>query len=453
MGPRPAAPHPKPAHHGFDAASGRQWAAQAALPAGSHWLRGHSPGAIPPLPGLQPAGPPPVARTGSAAASYAPRGAQEGTPDCAAPGRRAGAGVALETHAPARFAPLRPRADATASRLARVEEAISERTARGSAQAQAQAQEIQEVAEALSQVRSEEHESILRWNGELAAARSAGRELRRQLEASRVEGREAEGERCAAVAGLAAPRGELLREEAALRARCVVEAAEEVELQDRLASAEWQLQRRARVWTASPVLGGGGGASGGADVPQARARAVRLRGEVTALQRALAGAEARVADLRELLPAGPAQPLPERSQPEGRTQERARDRAQIVQQALSDLKQLHAAMGRRFAEFEGLRDLLDGAHGAGVEGTSEELEAMQEQISLREAAADRLGSEIREVAQQESEAQAAELRLLAVAQGGDAALRSLRTELEASECRGADLAALLGHNTRRNAGV
>jgi len=119
----------------------------------------------------------------------------------------------------------------------------------------------------------------------------------------------------------------------------------------------------------------------------------------------------------------------------------AEGRTEVVRQALSDLKQLHAAMGQRYVELESLIELRE-ARGPPASVRSE-LESMQEELSMSRRDAERLRSETSELGREERAAQQGEVRLLAAAHSGEVELRKLRADLTKSEDRGCKLALLV----------
>merc|ERR1711972_622766 len=88
-------------------------------------------------------------------------------------------------------------------------------------------------------------------------------------------------------------------------------------------------------------------------------------------------------------------------------------RAEVVRQALYDLKQLHAAMGQRYVELESLIELREASGPPAV--VRDELNSMQEELSQRRMEAERLRTETGELTRAERAAQQGELRFLASA--------------------------------------
>lgn len=142
--------------------------------------------------------------------------------------------------------------------LAHTEDSASKFEARSKLRAELQMQEMTEVAEALAEVQAEERESFMHWDGEIAGAQASGCALLWRLT-------EAEA---SVYRNASAKQVEVCLEETDLRAEAEMEAAEEWELEARLAHAELQIQRRVHARTASPALGGASGAGGGADLSQ-----------------------------------------------------------------------------------------------------------------------------------------------------------------------------------------
>merc|ERR1712217_433659 len=118
--------------------------------------------------------------------------------------------------------------------------------------------------------------------------------------------------------------------------------------------------------------------------PQARVRARNLHVEALSLKKAWSESEARTEKLKHFLSSASVDNLGERLAQETE----AEGRTEVVRQALSDLKQLHAAMGQRYVELESLIELRD-ASGPPAP-VRNELDSMQQELAQRRVEAERL---------------------------------------------------------------
>lgn len=312
------------------------------------------------------------------------------------------------------------------------EDAVAALRARGLAESESCARDLADAMAHLRNARAAEHAAAGLRRGERAEVAAEGRRLFSRLEAAEREEATAAGARISA-------RERRAGSEAELQGVADAGVAEERELRAHLERAQQQVYRLAHVLATSP-------ASDGRQSEKARAKARAALGEATALQRELAAEADCCKELGDLLAEASSRQTVQRL----RQEEQARGRARLVQQALGDLQHLHATIGtryeelRRFAERDWPEPTGDGAPGFGATASGPsggEVEALRRRASSERAAADRVLSELGEVARQEHFAEEAELRLLASARDQDAALRSLRSELAASERRGAELAA------------
>lgn len=351
----------------------------------------------------------------------------------APPARRPSASPRLRSENGTNGASLQARAAMAArslEELGAAEHAVAAMRSRGLAEGDACARDLADATAHLRAARAAEHAAADRWSGERAEAEAEGRRLRGRLELAEHQESAAAGARSAARERRAGNAAEL---------HGVAEAglAEERELRANLERAQRQVQRLTHVLATAPAQVGDG-----RQAEKARARARAALAEAANLQRELAAEASSCTELRAVLTQASSRQTVQRL----RQEEQARGRARLVQQALGDLQHLHATIGARYQELE--RFAGDGDPGAGVaefgtgdSGGNHEAEALRRYAVSERAAAERVLSEVGEVARQERLAEEAELRLLSSARNQDSALRSLRSELAASDRRGAELVA------------